>query len=75
MPEEQLKDIQQSEPVVDVPTEGDPVDIELKEDKAPKEQEAILILPPSKPCIAILNPSPSFPIKFLMETLQSSNIT
>ena len=38
MPEEQLKDIQQSEPVVDVPTEGDPVDIELKEDKAPKEQ-------------------------------------
>jgi hypothetical protein len=39
MPEEQVKDIQQSEPVVDIPTEGDPVDIELKEDKSPKEQE------------------------------------
>jgi hypothetical protein len=38
MPEEQIKDIQQSEPVVDVPTEGDPVDIELKDDKTPKEQ-------------------------------------
>ena len=37
MPEEQIKDIQQSEPVVDVPREGDPVDIELKEDKVPKE--------------------------------------
>jgi len=38
MPEEQVKDIQQSEPVVDIPTEGDPVDIELKEDSSPKEQ-------------------------------------
>jgi hypothetical protein len=39
MPEEQTKsDIQQSEPVVDIPTEGDPVDIELKEDSSPKEQ-------------------------------------
>jgi len=38
MPEEQIKDIQQSEPVVDIPTEGDPVDIELKEDSSPKEQ-------------------------------------
>ena len=38
MPEEQVKDIQQSEPVVDIPTEGDPVDVELKEDSSPKEQ-------------------------------------
>ena len=38
MPEEQVKDIQQSEPVVDIPTEGDPVDIELKEDSSPKDQ-------------------------------------
>jgi len=38
MPEEQLKEIQHSEPVVDVPTEGDPVDIELKEDKPSNEQ-------------------------------------
>jgi hypothetical protein len=38
MPEEQVKDIQQSEPVVDIPTEGDSVDVELKEDSSPKEQ-------------------------------------
>jgi len=38
MPEEQTKDIQQSEPVVDIPTEGDPIDVELKEDSSPKEQ-------------------------------------
>ena len=38
MPEEQVKDIQQSEPVVDIPTEGDPIDVELKEDSSPKEQ-------------------------------------
>ncbi len=38
MPEEQVKDIQQSEPVVDIPTEGDPVDVELKDDSSPKEQ-------------------------------------
>ena len=40
MPEEQTKDIQQSEPVVDIPTEGDPVDVELKDDSSPKEQPA-----------------------------------
>ena len=40
MPEEQIKDIQQSEPVVDIPTEGDPVDVELKDDSSPKEQPA-----------------------------------
>jgi hypothetical protein len=40
MPEEQVKDIQQSEPVVDIPTEGDPIDVELKEDSSPKEQSA-----------------------------------
>jgi len=40
MPEEQVKDIQQSEPVVDIPTEGDPVDVELKDDSSPKEQPA-----------------------------------
>ena len=37
MPEEQVKDIQQSEPVVDIPTEGDPVDVELKDDSKPEE--------------------------------------
>ena len=36
MPEEQTKI--NAEPTVDIPTEGDPVDVELKEDSSPKEQ-------------------------------------
>ena len=36
MPEEQTKI--NAEPTVDIPTEGDPVDVELKDDSSPKEQ-------------------------------------
>jgi len=35
----------------------------------------MLILPPSKPCMAILKPDPLGPIRFSLGTLQSSNIT
>jgi len=42
---------------------------------APREQEAILTHPPSRPDKAILNPSPIFPMTFSLGTTQSSNIT
>ena len=45
------------------------------EDERVASSDAILILPPSKPCIAILNPSPDDPIIFVIGTLQSSNET
>jgi len=41
----------------------------------PREQLAILSLPPSSPERAILNPYPYFPRRFSFGTLTSSNIT
>ena len=37
----------------------------------PIEQVAIFILPPSRPCIAILKPLPSSPIRFFLWTFTS----
>lgn len=44
-------------------------------DAAPSEQAPMLSLPPSRPCIAILNPSPSLPIKFSFGTRTLSKKT
>ena len=42
---------------------------------APNEQDAMLILPPSRPCIAILKPSPGLPTIFSYGTIHSSKET
>ena len=42
---------------------------------APSEQAAMLTRPPSSPRMAILNPSPSAPIRFCHGTRQPSKVT